>query len=98
MQVNVAWGKKQVTTFKELHSGHAHYVAQGGGSVTPPQYAKVMISQVPAYWQISPSPIAGKSGARSISALENGYVVTLTSTGLGQSQDERALKSIINRL
>jgi hypothetical protein len=98
MQVDVAWGKKQVTTFTVSHSGHAHYVEQGGGAVTPPQYAKVTVSGLPAYWQVSPSPITGNPSALSISALANGYVVILTSTGLSQSQDESALASTIKHL
>jgi len=98
VQVDVAWGNKQVTTFTVSHSGHAHYVDQGGGTVTPPQYADVTVSGVPAYWQVSPAPISGSPSARSISVLAKGYVVILTSTGLTQSQDERGLASIINHL
>ena len=98
LQVDVAWGKKQVTTFKVSHSGHAHYVEQGGGAVKPPQYANVTVSGVPAYWQVSPSPITGNPSALSISALVKGYVVILTSTGLTQSQDESGLASIIKHL
>ena len=95
LQVDVAWGKKQVTTFRISHSGHARYVEQGGGAVAPPQYADVTVSGVPAYWQVSPSPITGNPGALSISALTKGYVVILTSTGLTESQDESGLASII---
>ena len=98
VQVNVAWGKKQVTTLTVAHSGHARNVTQGGGYVPPPQYANVTVSGVPAYWQISPSPIAGDPTSHSISALAKGYVVILTSRGLSQSQDESALASIINHL
>ena len=98
VQVNVAWSKKQVTTFTVSHSGHAINVAQGGGAVTPPQYANVTVAGVPAYWQVSPSPISGNPSALSISALAKGYVVILTSTGLTQSQDESGLASIINKL
>jgi hypothetical protein len=98
VQVDVAWGKRQFTTFTVSHSGHAQYVGQGGGAVAPPQYAKVTVSGVTAYWQVSPSPISGNPSALSISALAKGYVVILTSTRPTQSQDESALASIINHL
>jgi hypothetical protein len=98
LRVDVAWGKRQVTTFTVAHSGHARNLTQGGGYVPPPQYANVTVSGVPAYWRVSPSPITGNPSARSISALAKGYVVILTSEGLTQSQDESALASIINHL
>ena len=58
----------------------------------------VHIAGAPAYRQVSPSPISGSSSALSISTLARGYAVFLTSTGLTQSQDERALASIIGHL
>ena len=98
LRVDIAWGKRQVTTFTVAHSGHARNLTQGGGYVPPPQYANVTVSGVPAYWRVSPSPITGNPSARSISALAKGYIVILTSGGLTQSQDESALASIISHL
>ena len=98
LQCWLAWGKKQVTTFQVSHSGHARYVTQEGASVAPPRYTEVTVAGAPAYRQVSPSPISGSSSALSISTLAKGYVVFLTSTGLTQSQDERALASIIGHL
>lgn len=87
-------------TFTVVHSGNAHYPVD---APPPPQYAKVMISGVPAYWQVSPSPIARQAGpeklhALSLSALKGDYVVSLNSTLLSQSQDERVMASILSHL
>lgn len=99
LEVTVAWGERQVTTFTVSHSGHAHFVAPAGGSVASPRYARVTVSGVPAYWQLSPSPISGgSSSALSIGALKNGYVVILSSTSLRRSQDVSVPTSIIHHL
>ena len=90
MLVHVAWDKRTVTTFSVVHGGHAKYVDEA----VPPQYAKVTVSGVPAYWQLSPAP--GPGGAQSVSSLKGGYVVTLTSMGLSQTQVEQALAAILN--
>ncbi len=90
--VHVSWDKRTVTTFTVAHSGHAKYL---DGAV-PPQYAKVTVAGVPAYWQLSSSSNPGN--AQSVSSLKSGYVVTLTSMGLGQSQVEQALGDILNNL
>jgi hypothetical protein len=96
MVVNVSWGTEAVTTFTVSHSGHAHDAA----GVTPPVYSRVTVSGISAYWQLGPPPITGASTVSTfkIGALKNGYVVTLTSMFLSQSQDEQALASILSRL
>jgi hypothetical protein len=101
--VNVSWGTEAVTTFTVSHGGQAHSAA----GVTPPVYSRVTVSGISAYWQLSPPPItvilrdnnsAPTGSVLKISTLKNGYVATLTSVSLSQSQDEQALASIINRL
>ena len=92
MLVHVSWNKRAVTTFKVAHSGHATYL---DGAV-PPQYAKVTVAGVPAYWQLSPP--SGPGDAKNVSSLKSGYVVTVTSMGLGQSEVEQALADILNHL
>ena len=101
--VHVSWGNEAVTTFAVSHSGHAPYAA----GFTPPVYSRVTVSGISAYWQLSPPPITVKNTGNSsgqaasnlrIITLKNGYVVTLDSMFLSQSQDEQALASIISRL
>ena len=101
--VNVFWGTEAVTTFTVSHSSHARYAA----GATPPAYSRVTVSGISAYWQLRPPPItvilrdnnsAPTGSVLKISTLKNGYVVTLTSVSLSQSQDEQALASIISRL
>jgi hypothetical protein len=100
--VHVSWGNEAVTTFTVSHSGHAHYAA----GITPPTYSRVTVAGISAYWQLSPPPITvinrgNRNPAASILriiTLKNGYVVTLDSIFLSQSQDEQALASIISRL
>jgi len=101
--VHVSWGEEAVTTFTVSHNGHAHYAP----GVTPPVYSRLTVSGISAYWQLSPPPITvnnnGNNGGQAvstlrISTLKNGYVVTLDSMSLNQSQDERALASIISHL
>lgn len=103
LMVNVSWGTEAVTTFTVSHGGQAHSAA----GVTPPVYSRVTVSGISAYWQLSPPPItvilrdnnsAPTGSVLKISTLKNGYVATLTSVSLSQSQDEQALASIINRL
>ena len=98
--VNVSWNKGMVHTFTVAHSGNAHYPA---GGPPPPTYAEVMISGVPAYWQVSPAPVTGQAGseslhALSLSAMKSGYVVSLDSTNLIQTQDEEVMASILSHL
>ena len=90
--VHVSWDKRAVKTFAVAHSGHATYP---DGAV-PPQYAKVTVAGTPAYWQLSPA--AGPVGARAVSSLKGGYVVTINSMGLDQSQVEQALADILSHL
>jgi hypothetical protein len=90
--VHVSWGKRAVTTFNVAHSGHAKYL----GGAAPPQYGKVIVAGLPAYWQLRPTP--GPGGFHSLSSLKSGYVVMLTSMDLSQSQVENALAAILNHL
>ena len=93
--VHVNWGKVAVNTFTVSHSGHAQYVAGDA----PPAYSRMTVSGIPAYWQPTVS-ISGTYHAQTqiLSALKNGYVVTLISMSLSQSQDEHVLASIISHL
>jgi hypothetical protein len=54
------------------------------------------VAETPAYWQLSPA--AGPGDARTVSSLKSGYVVTITSMGLSQSQVEQALADILTSL
>ena len=92
MVVRVSWNKRTASSFTVAHSGTAKYL---NGAV-PPKYAEVSVGGVPAYWQLSPP--AGPGGARNLESLKNGYVVTITSMGLGQSQVEQALSDMFNHL
>jgi hypothetical protein len=96
MVANVSWGNEAVSTFTVSHSGDARSAA----GVTAPVYRRVTVSGISAYWQISPPAVPGASTVSTfkISALKNGYVVTLTSMFLSQSQDEQALAAILSRL
>jgi len=92
MVVRVSWNKRTASSFTVAHSGKAKYL---NGAV-PPKYAEVTVGGVPAYWQLSPP--AGPGGARNLESLKNGYVVTITSMGLGQAQVEQALADMLNHL
>ena len=95
LSVSVSWSKAVVHTFTVLHGGHAHFVA----GQAPPVYSRATVSGTPAYWQPS-VPISGTYTAQTqiLSALKNGYVVTLISMSLSQSQDQKALASILSHL
>jgi hypothetical protein len=90
--VHVSWDKRAVTTFTVAHSGHAKYP----DGAAPPQYGKVTVAGVPAYWQLSPAP--GPGNTQSLSSLKTGYVVTISSMGLSQSRVEQALAVILSHL
>jgi len=100
MQVNLSWGKRVATTFTVSHSGHAKWPT----GVVAPQYARVVVNGVPAFWQLSPSPVIGDpntqsvTNAQSVNSLKSGYVVTLLSMGLSHSQVEQALAVILSHL
>ncbi len=98
LQVSLFWGARAVTTFTVSHSGHARYVTQQGSPVAPPEFAKVTVAGVPAYWQVSPAPQTGDPGAMRIEALKGGYVVSIASSGLNRLQDERVLSAILGNL
>jgi hypothetical protein len=90
--VRVSWDKRTVTTFMTAHSGDAQFL----GRAARPQYEKVMVADLPAYWQLRPTP--GPGGFHSLSSLKSGYVVMLISMDLSQSQGENALAVILNHL
>ena len=92
MVVRVSWNRRTASSFTVAHNGTAKYL---NGAVRP-KYAEVTIGGVPAYWQLSPP--AGPGGARNLESLKNGYVVTITSMGLGNSQVEQALSDMFNHL
>jgi hypothetical protein len=96
LNVNVSWNKAAVHTFTVTHSGHAHYI----GNLPPPVYSRVTVSGIAAYWRLNPPPISGLPNARvqMLETLKNGYVVTLISMNLSESQNERAMASIISHL
>jgi len=98
LQVSLFWGSQAVTTFTVSHSGHARYVTQQGSPGAPPEFAKVNVSGVPAYWQVSPAPQTGDPGAMRISALKGGYVVSIASSGLNSLQDQRVLATILGNI
>jgi hypothetical protein len=96
--IYISWGSEAVTAFTVSHSGHAHYPPD----VAPPVFSRVTVSGISAYWQLSPPSVTNNNGTPTaymkISASKNGYVVTLNSLSLSQSQDESALASIIRHL
>ena len=92
MVVRVSWNRRTTSSFTVAHSGKAKYL---NGAV-PPKYAEVTLGGAPAYWQLSPA--AGPGGARNLESLKDGYVVTITSMGLGQSQVEQALADMLSHL
>jgi len=92
MVIRVSWNKRTTSSFTVAHSGKAKYL---DGAV-PPTYAEVTVGGVPAYWQLSPA--AGPGGARNLSSSKDGYVVTITSMGLGRSQVGQALADMLNHL
>ncbi len=94
LSVNVSWNKEAVHTFRVSHSYHVHY----GGTAPPPVYSRVMVSGIPAYWQPSRPTSGLGANVQILSTLKNGYVVTLISMSISESQDEQALASIVNRL
>jgi hypothetical protein len=96
LSVNLYWNKAAVHTFTVTHTGNTHY----RGTLPAPVYSQVTVSGIAAYWRLNPPPISGLPGAHAqiISALKNGYVVTLISMNLSESQDEHAMASILNHL
>ena len=98
LEVSLAWSTTAVTTFTTSHSGHARYTTQQGAPVAPPTFTKVTVAGVPAYWQVTPVPEPGDPKAMRISALKNGYVVSVYSSELSQLQDEKVLGAVLTNL
>ena len=92
LSVNISWNTGSITTFTVSQSGHAKWESAS----PPPTYERVTVAGVPAYWQLSPT--AGPGNAQRIESMKSGYVVGLTSMGLGQPQVEKALAVLLNRL
>jgi hypothetical protein len=95
--VNISWNKSAIHTFTVTHSGHACFAAGD----TPPVYQRVIVAGVPAYWRLNPPPVSGgfaTAPVQRLSASKNGYVVTLESMSLTESQDKRTLAAIIGHL
>ncbi len=100
---NLSWSTKEIATFSRLHSNAVNLVPgtlPTGATVPAPQFTKLMISGTSAYWLArTPFPIGGTSTYPSqMSALKDGYLVFLTSTGLTQEQNEQSMKTMLNRL
>lgn len=82
-----------MSTSTGAHGAHPHYL----DGMVPVRYQKVTVVGVPAYWQVSPPPGPGIQ-YQSLTSMARGYVVTLTSGGIGQPQVERALAVVLNHL
>ena len=103
LQSNLSWSRKEIANFSRLHGKGVH-VAPGtlpsGNPVPAPQFTKLTIDGTSAYWQAHTSfPISGTGTYPSqMSALKDGYLVILTSTGLTQAQNELAMRTMLGRL
>jgi hypothetical protein len=103
LQSNLSWSTKEIAGFSRVRDKAPH-VASGAplaaGVITAADFTKLVINGTDAYWLAHTSfPIGGTSTYPSqMSALKNGYLVILTSTGLTQSQDEQAMRTILDRL
>jgi len=101
--VNISWDTRSITNFTVLHGGQARIVpgTATGAKIPPAQYTKVSVDGSTAYWLPHPPVPSGSNLATNtsqLSGVRDGYVVTLNSMGLSQSQDERALGFILRRL
>jgi hypothetical protein len=65
-----------------------------------PHFTKITFDGNTAYWSAhQPLPISGTSTYPSLmSAERNGYVVSLSATGLSEMQNERVMSTILRRL
>lgn len=100
---NLSWSAKEIATFSRLH-GSAALGAPGtlptGAAVPAPQFTKLTIDGTPVYWLARTRfPIGGTTTYPSqMSALKDGYLVFITSTGLTQKQNEQAMRTMLNRV
>ena len=102
--VNISWDTRSITNFTVLHGGQAGIVpgtTATGEKIPPAQYTKVSVDGSTAYWLPHPPVPSGSNLATNtsqLSGVRGGYLLTLLSMGLNQSQDERSLGFILRRL
>ena len=103
LMVNVTWSSRRLVTFEDAHSGN--YTVNTGtlpsGQVIPiPHFMKVTISGEPAYWSArQPLPISGTTTYPSLMAAErDGYIVSLSASGLSETQNEKIMSIMLRRL
>jgi hypothetical protein len=102
--VNVSWDTRSIANFTALHGGLARIVpgtTPTGAKIPPVEYTKVSVDGSTAYWvPLLPVPSGSNAPTNSsqLSGTVHGYVVTLISMGLNQSQDERALGLMLRQL
>lgn len=92
---NVTWQLGEITTFEKAHSGPYEI---NNGSIPPS--TPVTVDGITAYWTPQvPERTSGATLYRSLLAAErNGYVVSLSSTGLSESQNEQVMNTMLRKL
>ncbi len=107
LETNVSWFKKELASFTQVHSLYtlrAPGKAPSGATIPAPVYTSLTVDGVPAYWlgrTPGSTPISARGTAdypSQISATKHGYVVILTSTGLSEAQEAKALGIMLRRL
>jgi hypothetical protein len=99
----VTWSNSQVTNFEKLHSGTNKLTTgtlPSGQSLPVPHFTKITVDGTTAYWSAHQSiPISGTSTYPSLLSAEmNGYVVSLSATGLSEMQNEHVMSTMLRRL
>ena len=100
---NVTWSKAVLSNFEKAHDGK-HVVEAGtlpsGESVPAPTSAHLTVDGTSAYWTAHQSfPVSGTSNYPSlIAASKGGYVVSVSSRGLSESQNEHVLVALLSKL
>ena len=100
---NLTWSKSQMTTFEKVHSG-SYTMTTGtlpsGQTIPIPHFTKITVDGNIAYWSAhQPLPINGTSTYPSLmSAEKNGYVLSLSATGLSETQNELVMTTMLRKL
>ena len=100
LQSDLSWSTKEIAGFSRIHAHVASGTPLPAGAITAADFTKLVINGTDAYWLAHTAfPIGGTSTyPAQMSALKEGYLVILTSTGLTQTQNEQAMRTILHRL
>jgi hypothetical protein len=105
LDVGLSWNHEALVDFRDVHGADPHVPPDAharGRSISMQKYTEVRVGGVLSYWLIiGPLPSGREDPVQildELSATKGGYVVSVASTNISESQDAHVLAAALNRI